>query len=1484
MTRPAKRPLVVAAAWTTLAMLPAIGPAAARADVLDPGPAFVVTGPFRAPCGVAVDPGGTTVFVADTGNHRVRHAPIATLAGAVTWGELGWVASRSAPEALNEPQGVAVDAAGNVYVVDTLGGEVQLYRPGASGYTLEPSFASTTRTSVAGTPILLPRDVAVGADGKVYLLDSGNRRVLVADGPADDSWAVWRQDPGWANPYGLDVAPDGTVFVADTDHHRVVKLPVTGAPEYFGAYGTGDGAFRGPRDVAVGPGGRLLVADSLNHRVVVLRADGTFERTLDAEPLVAGPQKVAVDSSGRVFVADAAHQVLLAHLGPGMAPPFDLYVRDHGSDAGTQPSSSTYALSSPDLLVRHAPDVDLAVAAGSGLQAWAFEEPRFDMDNYVYVAVRNRGTHLAAGAVARLFWIDPSSPLAFPADWSTDGFYERWTGPSDNVPSATLAVASVAALAAAEGVTVVGPLIWRPPAPEAAAARDGRFHLAVRLVHPADPTTPATGLAQVRDNNNVAIRPVTVTRGPFPVGDQDTLVVRADLSGIIGSADETTVRARVAEAGSWIEGVSYGLARVRPAFAGPVPLDHDLAWYDDPWRTLLVELTTEVLTKLLAAQPAILDGPTADPADDVDRLVIVLNDPSFTRDWASTGHWPYEVGGTRRYLSVSIQGPGNDAFQFAHGLAHQLGLKDLYVHDHVDADPALLDAVPSRWDNMAKPYQGAHPLAWSKQLATWVTSSGGRILYIRRPERGTRRIGEPPIPLSWQAALQPGQVGAIAVGLTEGATTLESETQLYWIEARDPAVGVDPVPERGVIVYYAHNLVPQGEAPVILRDATPATPTRDDAALSVSEVMTPGGTGLRIGVVAEMPAGAGYLVSVEYDPPPDDLDTYVRVGDPGWTSPDIWVDNQRDGGGYHAYDGVNLLSGGPVEENPIADEENRVYARVWNRGPAPALDVEVVFTMSEPVPATGGSPDFEFKALRIIPMIPAGQYRDVFYTWRPSGANDPHNCVRVEVRRVPRDVDPSNNEAQQNLSVEPARRGSPYRPVRFDFQVTNDARDARLVYFRADGVPKLWARAFDQEKRLLAPSEKHLGALTLKPDDGAAVCTHKDVFVTAWTPRGDTLVRLGGTTVDVALRNNTTITVKAGARRCDPKVEGMANLATTHLVAVAPARSAARGQVLVPGGPLVGIPVDRRECGVVGATGCTSPPRPNQTVYVKYADPAGNPIWRAVQTDANGCYEDSLTVVEGGDWGVTAHYPGDDCSAWADASVQVQVPIATTGDQDLDGLPDIAEPDGDADGDGLPNQLDPDSDNDGLPDGQEPPGDLDHDGLDGVIDPDSDGDGTLDGVDPTQGGERSSAGAFVAWFAWDPAVPVHDLVLYGVRMERQVRPHLLAEVELAGGEGRDRLGRSGRVTQVALHVLGEAGPFSSRSIRVFGLAGIGLISFDGFTRDDRDLTLDAGVGAKVKVRPRLDVRADARLVVGLRAWDAAPTWNREITLGVTWAF
>jgi M6 family metalloprotease-like protein len=1229
-----------------------------------------LSGGFLRPYGLAVDETHNRLLVADTGNNRFKWAPIAGIViGSYAFTDVGFVADMSDPAALIDPQALAADAAGNVFVVNTLGGEVQAYTFIGGNYLLNASFCSTNAHTVDGVDISLPRDIAVGPDGAIYLLDSGNKRILKATGPTDTAWAVFHSDPTWNNPYGMAIDAAGAIYVADTGNHRIVKIS-GGTTTTFGHWGTGAGELRYPRDVAVDQYGRVLVADTYNHRVMVLAADGHELVEMGHPPSISTLEKVVVDSDDHVFVVDSDTNHVLAFLGASVPAPFDPFMRDFVGDNGDEPSNPASIVSSPDILVRYAPDVDLAAAAASGLESIAFQQPVYDRINYVYIALHNRGTDPATDNFVRLYAFDPSGAGAFPADWKDDGFYSAWSDASHNTPSNTLQVPIVPP----GGTVVVGPLLWRPPAPESAIANDGKFRLAVRVTNPYDFPPSGNASSATRDSNNVTERRAQVIRTP-PFGEQNTLVVLVKYPDLASQIDEDALNLRLEVLKSWFAETSWGATTLTFATIGPITLPHNHAHYADPSSALLVEMTQNVLDALAVSNPTILDG--TGPGHEVTRVILVTNDLSSSADWATTGTWPYSFKGQTRYLTASVQGGNNSMPEFAHGVSHQLGMLDLYAYDNVTFDRPHAD----EWDNMAKPFEGAHPLVWSKELSYWATAHGAKIVFVPRPAPGAmwNNNGQK-IHLRFQELAAPGETIAVAFGLTNGVTLLTDETAFYYVEARKKTGGAGAtfdmgLPESGVLMYYANSQIPQGQGPVLLRDDVPGG-TLADAAIPIGGNEAPAGTGISVHVSSGT-QGGDFDLTVEYSPPATDYDLLLHPGDPAWESPDIWIDDQTDG-----YDEPNQA---PQDRGNtgVAGEENRVYGRIYNMGPAPAFDAEAMFMFSEPYHTVDGEAAFDEYMSKYVDQIDASSSTTVYVPWTPITGVDPHTCARVELRKLFADTNSANDWAQQNLQIDHSQHGSPYTPVEFPVFVRNEEKKAQVYYFRVDGVPAGWQWSFTPRKQLVQPNQVANAKLTLQPPDGARDCTTHRIQVTGWVPRGDTLVRLGGATAQIDLVRKTAIDVKAEVGRCEkddfaPREEtkrpeakprgtteevttNQKGKKTTKRVPILDARQeAALGAAAMLLAESDMPAADRKHpsaCRRVEVHGCTNPPQPNTEIIVRYTDENGDPAYHTVMTDAQGCYDDYIVTTEGGDWQIDATFGGDKCQGPTTATTTVHVPL-----------------------------------------------------------------------------------------------------------------------------------------------------------------------------------------------------------------------------------
>lgn len=168
-----------------------------------------------------------------------------------------------------------------------------------------------------------PRSVALGPEGDLYVADTGNHRIVVLS-PEGEPRAAWGsfgaevrpgEQPLLNEPWGLAVADDGSVYVADTWNHRIQRLSPEGdVLSSFGTYGASEelDSFWGPRDVAVDEEGRVFVADTGNKRVVVYDADGQAVTSFGGGGAAMGfldePVGLAIGPEGRVFVADTWNQ------------------------------------------------------------------------------------------------------------------------------------------------------------------------------------------------------------------------------------------------------------------------------------------------------------------------------------------------------------------------------------------------------------------------------------------------------------------------------------------------------------------------------------------------------------------------------------------------------------------------------------------------------------------------------------------------------------------------------------------------------------------------------------------------------------------------------------------------------------------------------------------------------------------------------------------------------------------------------------------------------------------------------------------------------------------------------------------------------------------------------------------------------------------------------------------------------------------------
>jgi uncharacterized protein (TIGR03437 family) len=217
--------------------------------------------------------------------------------------------------------------------------------------------------------------VEIGPDGRIYVADTGNNRVLeFAPGSTNGAGAVrvfGQPDTQTGTlagqvtaaslnaPLGIGVDASGILYVADTGNHRVLLFPL--GPEVASAGSNASKVvgqssfqestpassqtrFRDPADVALGSGGAFFVADSGNNRILEF-AGGLFLPTAGASAVrvlgqsnftarnpnpnstdgrataegLSQPLNVAADRKGMLYVADAGNNRIVEFLKPAVA-------------------------------------------------------------------------------------------------------------------------------------------------------------------------------------------------------------------------------------------------------------------------------------------------------------------------------------------------------------------------------------------------------------------------------------------------------------------------------------------------------------------------------------------------------------------------------------------------------------------------------------------------------------------------------------------------------------------------------------------------------------------------------------------------------------------------------------------------------------------------------------------------------------------------------------------------------------------------------------------------------------------------------------------------------------------------------------------------------------------------------------------------------------------------------------------------------------
>ena len=242
---------------------------------------------FYLPSGIALNAAGTTLFVADTNNNLIRTVTtsgvVGTLAGT---GSPGFANNTGTLASFQTPRGVAIDAAGVIYVGDAGNNAIRKIGAGAVVTTFAGSGSAGSADGMgAAASFNYPAGVAIDASGNLYVSDQFNNSVRkitsagLVSTLAGGGGAGFIDGTGAAARFndltGLAVDAAGNVLVADRANNAIRRITpagvvttIAGAAPSGNVNGVGTAArFNQPAAVAVDSAGNIYIADSSNNEI-----------------------------------------------------------------------------------------------------------------------------------------------------------------------------------------------------------------------------------------------------------------------------------------------------------------------------------------------------------------------------------------------------------------------------------------------------------------------------------------------------------------------------------------------------------------------------------------------------------------------------------------------------------------------------------------------------------------------------------------------------------------------------------------------------------------------------------------------------------------------------------------------------------------------------------------------------------------------------------------------------------------------------------------------------------------------------------------------------------------------------------------------------------------------------------------------------------------------------------------------------------------
>ena len=568
--------------------------------------------------------------------------------------------------------------------------------------------------------------------------------------------------------------------------------------------------------------------------------------------------------------------------------------------------------------------------------------------------------------------------------------------------------------------------------------------------------------------------------------------------------------------------------------------------------------------------------------DTFNGILVVIFAP-FIRGEAK--RYTFETGGKEIIIWAAFLSSHEDVGfgRYAHEIGHWLGLPDLY--DEKTGCPF------ATWDTMDCACDGQYQ-AWLKDYLLGYLANPANVLELRRPASGKPDFDQDFI-------IHPTEIADTFPDRQTALKIKASDTIHYYIEGRRSRIAKNTsdqeTPPENILITKAID--------VLDVDIWPRRNVRHLAQLEPGGAFSPAEEGDAVQITFTSINNRGgdesYNVHVKLRARPQPDLRITPWSPPPWESPDIWVDSEREGGGFQNPATATPLRGNG--EKPWVNHVNRVWARITNVGDSPAKNVTVRFRV-----APGGMGDAgQFVDLPTPASLDLAPHESkmVFVPWTPTETS--HTCIKVEIGQVDDETDLYTNFAQENIHHFYTGSASPWHDVVIPMEVANPFPETKRVDIQVDGLPAGWRAKVEHGWVMLEPRGRKSVQAIITPPPDAPECTEATLNIYAQTRVGDFTQPYGGFTPVIHLANPIKF------RNSIDKLPG-------------PIR---------PGEPSYIL------------SGCTTPAQRNTEIAIQLEGPAGQTTVEFVTTDAGGCFRKIITFPHGGDWNLRTYFAGSKCNA-----------------------------------------------------------------------------------------------------------------------------------------------------------------------------------------------------------------------------------------------